>query len=132
MKKVYNFNVAGTSFGRRQGFLCNLETTPNAKLFLKRERKNDADSNAIKVIVKNDNGKCYDIGYVPRKVAAVMAPAMDAGAYVFVDSYKVVGGKGLTRGVKLSTHWFVADKKDEDVAVAPAAPIAAVPAYAMA
>lgn len=107
-KKVFGktyFNVAGTSFGNRQGYLWGLRKAESAFLMLRREPKNEHDPNAIQVIAHaiSKSGKPYNmcIGYIPKDKAVWMAKAMDAGKVVRVYNYKVVGGKNTTLGVEM-------------------------------
>lgn len=46
---------------------------------IKREPDNTFDDNAIKVIISEGEYKGMHIGYIPRNVAAIMAPAIDQG-----------------------------------------------------
>ena len=108
MKTSWNFNISGTTFGHRQGYLCDLEKHPERRVFLWREPRNKTDANAIKVVadaMRNGKRTKYDLGYVPREVAAEMAPIMDKKGFIVIDSWAVVGGKDLTRGLKLETHY---------------------------
>ena len=108
MKTSWNFNISGTTFGHRQGYLCDLEKHPERRVFLWREPRNKTDANAIKVVadaMRNGKRTKYDLGYVPREVAAEMAPIMDKKGFIVIDSWAVVGDKGLTRGLKLETHY---------------------------
>lgn len=124
MKKTAHFNATGVTFGRRQGYLVNLSKHPDARVFLRREKSNSHDANAIRIVADCGNKK-FDVGYVPKSVAATLAPVMDRGIFVIIDGFQVVGGQGLTYGIKLQTHWY------ERMPVA--APVAApVPAIAMA
>lgn len=104
MNTTVDFNITGTTFGKRQGYLCDLEKHPERRVFLWREPRNKADANAIKVMADAaSHGKPakYDLGYVPRQLAAELAPLMDAGTFVEIKEWAVVGGKGLTRGLKI-------------------------------
>lgn len=46
---------------------------------LEREPRNRFDNNAIKVIIGEGKMKNLHIGYVPKEIAKVLAPAMDSG-----------------------------------------------------
>ena len=46
---------------------------------IEREPHNPADENAIKVIIRRGKFKGMHIGYIPRNVAFIMAPAIDSG-----------------------------------------------------
>lgn len=101
MKTNKNFHVAGTTFRGRQGYICYLNRNrANAYCSLRREANNAADANAIAVIGHVRGGKHVMLGYVPRELAAQLAPVMDAGRTVWCDNFKVVcGGPKRTYGV---------------------------------
>src|SRR5699024_489900 len=85
MKTCWNFNISGTTFGHRQGYLCDLEKHPERRVFLWREPRNKTDANAIKVVadaMRNGKRTKYDLGYVPREVAAEIAPIMDKKGFI--------------------------------------------------
>lgn len=48
-------------------------------VILMREKKNPADANAIKVVLDDPPYREMHIGYLPRQIAAVYAPAWDKG-----------------------------------------------------
>jgi hypothetical protein len=48
--------------------------------YIEREPDNVHDDNAIKVVISKGAYKNMHIGYIPRGVAAIMAPAIDEGA----------------------------------------------------
>lgn len=52
---------------------------------LRREPENEADGNAIHVRAYLRDNERLDLGYVPARVAATLAPLMDAGVYVRAD-----------------------------------------------
>lgn len=105
MYNTYKFNAAGVTFGKRQRYLCDLENCiGQCRLFLWREPANKTDSNAIKIVVAKPNGKKYAVGYIPKTTAAKLAPIMDNGGFVAIDSFSVVGGHGLTRGLTITAH----------------------------
>lgn len=101
MKNTSSFHVAGTTFNGRQGYICYLNRNKSrAYCSLRRERTNKADANAIAVIGHVRGGKHVMLGYVPRELAAQLAPVMDAGRTVWCDGFKVVcGGPKRTYGV---------------------------------
>lgn len=47
---------------------------------IEREPENAYDENAIKVVISGSPYKGMHIGYIPRGVAAIMAPAIDQGS----------------------------------------------------
>ena len=101
MKKNTNFHVAGTTFKGRQGYICYINRNKaDAYVSLRREKGNAADANAIAVIGHVNGGKHVPLGYVPRELAAQLAPVMDAGRTVWCESFRVVcGGPKRTYGV---------------------------------
>ncbi len=67
--------LAGVTFGNRQHYIrnyCRMATS----YFLEREPDNQFDPNAIKVLVSKYKA---EIGYIPKKRAAELAPLLDAG-----------------------------------------------------
>jgi hypothetical protein len=71
-----NFMVAGVSFENREFTIRNF-LSANQRVLLLRERNNPHDLNAIRIGIKRWDGQTFDIGYVPRDVAAIVAPIMD-------------------------------------------------------
>ena len=118
--------VAGTTFEKRQGKLWNLRKAENAgeKCYctLRREPKNDRDTNAIAVIAHIEDGATCKIGYVPANVACWLAKRMDAGlivrAYAEDTGAKFVhGNKGQNLGATIKIVYEIAQA---EAAVAPA------------
>ena len=88
--------IAGTSFENRIGKIWNVQKNIKAgndvSIFLRRERTNEYDANAIAVIAKT--GTTYaKLGYIPAKEAEWLAPRMDAGLSTFVKESTVIGSK---------------------------------------
>lgn len=83
--------VAGVTFEGRQSVLRRLyrDQVQGApmQVDLHREAGNAFDPNAIQVIV---NG--YHVGYVPKRLAASLAPRMDAGENVWAPSVLIADG----------------------------------------
>jgi hypothetical protein len=71
-----NFMVAGVSYENREYAIRNSLRASQTVLLL-RERNNPHDLNAIRIGVRNWDGKTLDIGYVPREIAAIAAPILD-------------------------------------------------------
>lgn len=102
MYQTIEFNAAGVTFDNRQNILRNLKNTlrknPKTTCFARfvRERNNEHDANAIKILVytQDTNGKIrwYPIGYVPKTTAAKLAPMLDGGARIYNDQLDIVGG----------------------------------------
>lgn len=107
MKHETNFRAAGVTFGKRQGYLAHLckHSIPDLRFTLKREPRNPHDPNAI-CVMAHAGGKTMDVGYVPRELAAQVAPVMDNGTFVKIDNYSITGGKGYTYGLGLNIRWY--------------------------
>ena len=76
--------VAGVTYGNRQTALEHL-TKYDSNLIsvnLERETGNEYDNNAVKVITTVQGKGSYTIGYLPRLLAAIIAPLIDAGKAV--------------------------------------------------
>lgn len=103
-----DFNAAGTTFKNRQKYIQYLVMQKkNFKIRLTREKNNKADPNAVKILAITDDKKIVQIGYVPREIAATIAPIMDKGSYIYVNSSKIVGGgKNYSYGMKLNIGWY--------------------------
>ena len=103
MKTTINFNAAGVTFEKRQNVLAYLLKHPEAKITLGREPGNKFDANAIKILATTD--KRVQIGYVPRKLAEMLAPLMDSTHFVKVEDFKVVGNWKSNYGMKLQASY---------------------------
>ena len=101
-----HIHAAGVTFDNRQGYLCHLEqNAPDVYFFLRREPKNEYDSNAIAIIGHNmKTNKYMQVGYVPKKQAEALAPIMDQGYRPRVSKPTFVGGQGFTRGLQLDVY----------------------------
>lgn len=84
------FNAAGVTFYNRQKALAYLTRHNDARITLWREYGNRYDANAIKILATTD--KRMEIGYVPKQLAAKLAPVMDARGFVEVTGFQIVGG----------------------------------------
>lgn len=76
--------VVGVSFGRRQEAIEHLThyAPQRVTISLQRYRNNPRDTNAIAVIATVSGKGSYIMGYVPRMIAAFVAPLLDAGKAV--------------------------------------------------
>jgi single-stranded-DNA-specific exonuclease len=92
----FHTKLAGVSFEGRQEVVARLE--PGAPLRLVRQPTNEFDPNAIAVMTHAGE----QVGYLNRRLAAVLAPAIDAGAEWDISATEVTGTdeKG-TRGVNV-------------------------------
>jgi ADP-ribosylglycohydrolase len=86
--------AAGVTHGRRQQALAHLERYPAGmvSVSLIRERENAFDKNAVAVVASVAGKGSYVVGYVPRMLAAFLAPLMDAGKGVQASYRAVTGG----------------------------------------
>ncbi len=84
--------AAGVTYGKRQKALEHLAryAPEQISIRLERERNNEFDRNAVAVIATVQGKGSYCMGYLPRALAAFVAPLMDAGKAV----------QGLFRRVK--------------------------------
>jgi len=97
VRKAY-LDIVGESFKNPDGTdrqeIIAKYCKPNKRVKLEREPENTHDKNAISVWVETEPGKYAQIGYVERKLAADLAPALDAGEgeKIRVNISKVIGG----------------------------------------
>lgn len=86
--------VAGVTQGRRQEALEHLARYPAAQISvrLQREPGNPADRNAVAVVAAVAGKGAYIMGYLPRFVAAFIAPLLDIGEEVQCQYKAVTGG----------------------------------------
>ena len=88
--------LAGVTFDGRQGYLYAVRNAPVVYLVLRREKNNEHNANAVAVIAafgKNRKElKHAHIGYLPKDLAAQMAPALDAGLKTRVRGFSIYGG----------------------------------------
>ena len=84
--------VKGTS--RRQDALEKLAGINPADISvkLKREPRNVHDSNAVAVYAALMDNRVFFIGYLPKAVAAVLAPLMDKDSEPSTKAFRVTGG----------------------------------------
>lgn len=86
--------VAGVTFRNAQSILPTIKR--GAVLTLVRERNNEHDSNAVKVMYG-----AKQIGYLNRDVAADVAPIIDSGGSVSATVVEITGGRGKTYGCNI-------------------------------
>jgi hypothetical protein len=86
--------VAGVTIGRRQEALERLirYEADSISVSLERESANEYDGNAVKVITTVQGKGSYTVGYLPRTLAATIAPLIDAGKAVRA-TFKEIRGK---------------------------------------
>lgn len=86
--------VAGTTFDNRQNVLALIAkyNPADVDVQLVREPSNAFDSNAVAVTVSVKDKVRAVIGYLPKRVAAVISALMDKGFEVPSDTLSIVGG----------------------------------------
>ncbi len=85
---LFHTKLVGVTFDGRQGAVARLEA--GAPLTLRREPDNPHDANAIAV----DDARGAHLGYLNRRLAAVLAPHLDAGLTYDVEVTEVTGRDG--------------------------------------
>ncbi len=94
--------VAGVSLAQRQAVLEEVAFLPSCAVELHRERGNRYDGNAVAVVVSTGHERAR-LGYLPARVAAYIAPLLDAGETVRAGLAAVCGGyAGLSYGARIS------------------------------
>ena len=85
--------VSGVTHGKRQQALEHLTrySPEDIRIFLQREKDNAYDKNAVKVVVSVRNKGAYTVGYLPRALAAFIAPLLDTGKLIKTAYSGVVG-----------------------------------------
>ena len=86
--------VSGVTYGNRQTALEHL-TRYDSELIsidLERDSANEYDANAVKVITTVQGKGSYTVGYLPRMIAATIAPLIDAHKAVRA-TFKEIRGK---------------------------------------
>lgn len=86
--RVLNTKVSGVTFDGRQSLIARI--SPSDPCRLVPEPSNPYDSNAIGVMVAHD-GQVWHIGYVPREIAAEIAPYME-GEALMCHIAEITGG----------------------------------------
>ena len=86
--------VAGVTFGRRQEALERLTRyeADRISVSLAREAANEYGANAFAVVVNVEGKGSYTVGYLPRMLAATVAPLIDTGKAVRA-TFKEIRGK---------------------------------------
>ena len=96
--------IAGVTFNRRQETLAAIDGKP-AFIKLRHEKENTYDANAVSVWVFAEGTRgYYRIGYLPKLVAAVIAPLLDKGEDLKPAKMTVTGSRtnGYTLGARVS------------------------------
>ena len=93
--KAVETKVAGVTKGSRQRALHRILTAyrpEQVAVHLERDKANLHDNNAVKIIISVNGSTAYDLGYIPRNLAYVVAAIMDKGIDL-AASFKAVTGK---------------------------------------
>jgi ADP-ribosylglycohydrolase len=104
-----NVKAAGVTHGKRQKALERLSRYPSERVSvtLERDRTNAHDRNVVAVVAAVEGKGAYIVGYLPRTLAAFVAPLLDAGKAVRTSYKAVTGGfdplayRGLAFGVEV-------------------------------
>ena len=92
--KTITIPVAGMQYrvtpSTRHMIQQRVETVEPMPVALVREPDNEHDENAIKVVVAKGSYKGLHIGYVPRGIAAELAPKMDEGRLTLLEAFMSV------------------------------------------
>lgn len=94
MGKVLNTKVSGVTFEGRQALIAQL--TGREPCRLQPEPDNPYDPNAIAVHVAK-NGEVWHIGFVPKEMAAKIAPFLE-GEALMVEIAEITGGFEMSDG----------------------------------
>lgn len=89
MNRVLNTKVSGVTFDGRQALVAQL--TGREPCRLQPEPTNRYDPNAIAVLVAHAPGEVWHIGYVPKEMAAQIAPYLD-GESLMCSIAEITGG----------------------------------------
>jgi hypothetical protein len=91
MPKRFETNVVGMqhrlTMSTRRLMVGYLRKCDRIGVMLIREPDNNADENAIKVVIRDTPYKGMHIGYLPKTVASVYAPALDEMLIQVIDSW---------------------------------------------
>lgn len=93
-------NVAGVTFDGRQAILALYRGRERLSAELRREPSNPFDPNAIRVNIDVANPHTLHVGYIPKSLAARLAPRMDGGTVLLVTRATVLYNEG-TYGLRI-------------------------------
>lgn len=96
--KVLVIRVAGVTYEHRQDIIALL--SPSDPCRLEPEPQNAYDPNALAVKVSY-KGFAYHVGYVPKEMAALIAPHLD-GENLMVQISEITGGFEMSDGSQAS------------------------------
>ena len=100
--------ISGVTFGRRQEALKRFDRheAASVNVSLEREAGNPHDTNAVKVNVSVAGGKPFHLGYIPKDLAALIAPLLDKGISLIARFKSVTGGlyDGMNYGALITVE----------------------------
>ncbi len=105
---AFHTKLAGVTFEGRQDALERL--TAGAPLRLERQPDNEYDANACALFDPHGD----QVGFFNRRLAAALAPAIDAGVAYDVEVTEVTGGEGRSLGVNVLVSRRDASRVEED------------------
>ncbi|MDD4371869.1 MAG: HIRAN domain-containing protein [Anaerostipes sp.] len=94
VKQSMTMKVYGTTYENRQELLRFIQGTDKRNLvtYLRRDKENRFDNNAIAVVVEIKNVGFAVIGYLSREVSKTLSPIMDKGIELNAQLLDVIGG----------------------------------------
>lgn len=101
----FTCRVAGLTF--RPGYPHTVQAIePDDVLRLERDRDNEFDANAVRVLVPSLGAGAF-IGFLPRNAAGMVAPKMDDGVFVEAELVEVVVSPENPNqpGVEIRVSW---------------------------
>ncbi|PEQ95184.1 hypothetical protein CN481_04815 [Bacillus sp. AFS006103] len=93
--EMITVKLTGVTYEGRQFYIAKMNV--NDQIYLRRDRNNRYDNNAIGVY----NNQNQNIGWIPRDIAASLAPDMDSGVQLFTKINQILGGNGYNYGVEI-------------------------------
>lgn len=94
--------LSGVTFENRQGIIPDLWS--DSDVILVRDNKNEYDRNAIRVMTEF-NKKLIQIGWIPKDLAKVLAPEIDAGIIWKGKVYKIIGNEYKNKGILIELEY---------------------------
>ena len=96
--------VAGVTFEGRQAYLKQIDVSDPVKI--EPEPDNKYDANALKVLVAH-NGQIWHVGYIPRDLAATIAPHIEGESFMatireIVGDFDTGDGDRASLGLRLT------------------------------
>lgn len=114
--RILNTKVAGVTYEGRQALIAQLTGREPCRLVP--EPTNQYDSNAIAVEV-NHRGDIFHIGYIPKEIAAEIAPHMEGEALMcsiseITGGFEFDSGETASLGVRLRIELPAYDEQDDE------------------